>query len=196
MPCQQGRLRVSHPCLWVGHSPHVTRLSYLWNHYLFICPSILFKLGLMELGTDKSGAVPVGAACEDVPRGATWARGAVVVTCPHGVTASPSPWHCHSAVPTGQDTCHSYFAGSSDVWTSHNPQHNHPVIRATSPWSTGMGGGSALLPPLITSGDGCTSGLTLTALGEGANTSSRPGKLGNPVYGSGIDPGDADYSPP
>lgn len=44
---------LSHPCLWVGYSPHVTRLSYLWNHYLFISLSILFKLGLRELGTNR-----------------------------------------------------------------------------------------------------------------------------------------------
>lgn len=48
-----------------------------------------------------------------------------------------------------------------------------PVITATSPWSSGMGGGPALLPPLVTSGYCCTSGLSLTAaLGEAAKASS------------------------
>lgn len=192
---------MSHLCLWVGHSPLVTCLSYLWNHYLFISPSILFKLVLMELSTNRQ--------VRGCPRGGSLrgrAQGSDVGLQSCGCDVSLTVPQHHPAPGTSMLLCPrvrtsvtailqaALRCGQATIHTT-----THPVITATSPWSICMGGGPALLLPLITSGYGCTSGLTLTAaLRDGANTSTvtnRLGKLGNPVYGSGIDLWNADCSP-
>lgn len=93
---------MSHPCLWVGHSPHVLRLSYLWNHYLFISPSILFKLGLMELGTNRQvRGCPRGGSLQGRAQGSDvgpWSYGcdmSLMVPQHHpapGTATLPCPW--------------------------------------------------------------------------------------------------------
>lgn len=196
---------MSHPCLWVGHSPHVLRLSYLWNHYLFISPSILFKLGLMELGTNRQvrgclrgGSLQGRAQGSDVGPQSYSCDMSLMVPQHHpapGTATLPCPWVRTSvtailqvALRCGKATIHST---------------THPVIRATSPWSTCTGGVAQpfCLSSHLATGAHLGSPSLLpwgrvpipAAAGSATN---RLGKLGNPVYGSGIDPWDADCSPP